>query len=894
MFPGQGKHDESSAEVAALGVPVEDLPVLALSRPADIARVAKRVLATTRGPYTRSYAAHALGVATREMGDVAGAVRYLRAALAAAASCGGEREADVQATLGATLGYAGRSGEALRHMDAALSKVSGVTAAKVGVRRGVLLQILGRTGEAIEEHRRAARTLRAAGDILWETRALNNLANALIDRGDARRAEEALTRAQTLLNEAGQSFEAAVVRCNRGLVASLLGKVPEALAHYDAAEKMYADAGAHPLELAESRCAALLAVGLHADALRYGQKAVEMLRSQGAPAAYLANALVRVGRAALAAGDPELARACATEAVQLFRRQGRERGETLARLEVVRARYASGERSRRLLRDAAAAAVAADRHRVAEAVEAHVLAAEVALALDDAAAAEPHLVRAARARFRGSAVGRVLAWHAAARRAQAAERRRAVFDACERGLQILDAYQLTLGAVEMQASATAHGSALAEIAVREAMAADDPRLLLRWTERWRATTFAIPPVQPPDDDALAAGLATLRQMTRRLTEATTGGRPTGALERERRRVEDEVRRQVLRTSGTAAGAGAKHIDIDEILAALGETRLVEIVRFDGRLHVLVATSAGVRRHVAGTWDATVREAEFSHFALRRLAYPATRPDPTQDARRESAQAALATLEASASRLQEQLFAAAADELGDGPLVIVPPAALHPVPWGVLPALADRAVTVAPSAVTWLRGRSIEPPDDRLVAVVVGPGLEGGEAEAVALADRYADAEVLAAGKATAENVLASLEGRWLVHIAAHGTFRADNPLFSSLVMEDGPLTVHDLQRLRRAPYRLVLSCCDSGVTASAGADELLGLIAALGQLGTAGVVAPVVAVNDAATVQLSVALHDRLASGATAAQALRDARLSMPDDPCSYATARAYVAFGAA
>src|SRR5258708_1966810 len=293
----------------------------------------------------------------------------------------------------------------------------------------------------------------------------------------------------------------------------------------------------------------------------------------------------------------------------------------------------------------------------------------------------------------------------------------------------------------------------------------------------------------------------------------------------------------------------------------------------------------------------MHEAEFSRFALRRLAYR-TRPNPAQDTRRgtrpEWGGGGLATLEASGIRLQEQVLGAAADALGCGPLVIVPPAALHPVPWGVLPALADRAVTVAPSAHAWLRGRRIKPPDDRTVSVVVGPGLEGGKAEAAALADRYPNAEVLTAGIATAENVLASLEGRWLAHIAAHGTFRADNPLFSSLVMEDGPLTVHDLQRLRRAPYRLVLSCCDSGVTASAGADELLGLIAALGQLGTAGVLAPVVTVNDAATVPLSLALHERLASGATASQALRDARLSMPDDPCSYAAARAYVAFGSA
>jgi CHAT domain-containing protein len=34
------------------------------------------------------------------------------------------------------------------------------------------------------------------------------------------------------------------------------------------------------------------------------------------------------------------------------------------------------------------------------------------------------------------------------------------------------------------------------------------------------------------------------------------------------------------------------------------------------------------------------------------------------------------------------------------------------------------------------------------------------------------------------------------HVAAHGVFRADSPMFSSLRLADGPLTVHDLERLR--------------------------------------------------------------------------------------------------
>ena len=41
-------------------------------------------------------------------------------------------------------------------------------------------------------------------------------------------------------------------------------------------------------------------------------------------------------------------------------------------------------------------------------------------------------------------------------------------------------------------------------------------------------------------------------------------------------------------------------------------------------------------------------------------------------------------------------------------------------------------------------------------------------------------------------------------------------MFSSLELDDGPLTVHDFERLKKAPYRLVLSACDSGVMVPVG------------------------------------------------------------------------------
>ena len=269
------------------------------------------------------------------------------------------------------------------------------------------------------------RTLRATGDSVWEARALNNLGFALINRGDAPRAEDALTRAEVLLTDAGRTFDAATVRSNRGLVASLYGKVPRgARAVRRRGEDVRRRRGTDRRSCWKSALLGIAGRGSAHATPRHGQEAVGLLRAEGASAAYRADALVRAAEAALAAGDPQLATAHATEAVRLFRRQGRGRGETLARLTLVRARYTSGERSRRLLGDAAVLAGAADRHRAAEAAEAHLLTAQVALALGDAAAAKPHLLRTARARSRGSALNRVVGWHAAALRAEAAGSRK--------------------------------------------------------------------------------------------------------------------------------------------------------------------------------------------------------------------------------------------------------------------------------------------------------------------------------------------------------------------------------------------------------------------------------------------------------------------------------------
>jgi CHAT domain-containing protein len=91
----------------------------------------------------------------------------------------------------------------------------------------------------------------------------------------------------------------------------------------------------------------------------------------------------------------------------------------------------------------------------------------------------------------------------------------------------------------------------------------------------------------------------------------------------------------------------------------------------------------------------------------------------------------------------------------------------------------------------------------------------------------------------------------------------------------------------------VLSSCDSGVAAAAGADEVLGLARSLLPLGTTGIAASVVPVNDAAVVPLMTALHRELRAGATLPEALRDARPGPETDPVAAAAGWSFVCLGA-
>lgn len=860
-----------------------DLLALAMSRPRDALARARKILAGRPRPEEALIAHQAAGIVLRETADVSASIRELRTALRLARQiASAAREADVLCSLGAAFVYAGRTAEGLAAFDRAVGLSAGALGGRVLHRRGNVLWILDRHAEALDDFRRAVSVLQRAHDPVWTARALNGRGLVNLDLGFPARADADFVAAGRLLAESGQELEVAHTVLNRGVAAFDSGDLPAALALLDEAASSYRVLGMPMQTVSLTRCGVLLAAGLAREALTEADTAIgdlEQLRGRSVSKAWL---LLVAASCALAAAQPRTALDRAKAARRQFASMQNTYFQAQAGLLVIQAQHALGPPSGRLLAAADATAVQLTTLGSAHAAQAHVLAGRIGRDLGRRADAIRHFSAAAQSRRRGPAMSRLVGWLAEALRADASFDARQLQVACRRGLDILDQHRWTLGASELRAQATAHGAELAALAQRHAAQTRQARLLLTWSERWRATALAVPAVRPPGA-GFDADLAALRQATTRLEETRREGAAVAPLEREVVRLEKAVRERSLRTPG-AAGPGLGGLDIGELLSGLGDGQLAEIADIDGTLHVLLCGDGRVRLLTAGSTRDAMRAADFARFALRRLAR--ARPGDDLDS-------AAAILDVSGPRLQQAILGPAAGLLRSGPLVVVPPGRLHAIPWALLPALTRRPFSVAPSARAWLRAHGSAPPSSRRVVLARGPGLVTGGAEVPLVAPLYPDVTVLSGAGATAGRVLAAIDGAWLAHIAAHGTFRADSPMFSALRLHDGPLTVYDFEQLGRAPYWMVLPSCDSGVLAPAGADELLGLVSSLLPLGTAGVIAGVVPVNDQAIVPLMAALHQQLAAGYSLAESLLSVRTGAVGDRLQHAAAMSLLMLGA-
>jgi tetratricopeptide (TPR) repeat protein len=864
-------------------------------------------------PGAESTALRALGVAARSRHRIPEALVHLRAAVAAAERAGDANlAAEARLSLAGALVLAGKGEEAIATLDGA--SASGATSVAVESQRAMVLAMLGRYEEALKAYRQVIPGLRRIGDRVREGRALNNRGLLHMYHGRFALAEADLARAERLMLEIGNPTEAARYCHNRGSAAALKGDLPAALALFEEADRRCREVGVDPGARALSRASALVAAGLFRDSRLVAEDAIEQLRD-GGNQQDLAEGLALLADIALLDGDPGASRAAAEEAAALFQQQNRQGWRCLAEAAIARAGLAQGDDHVPLAVLATSAASRLDEMGLADrAIMAHAVAGRLWLAAGDFAKGIDELDRAGSRRRRGSAAERLAAWEAVGVSRLARGDRRGAMAAMRCALAVVNDQQANMAATELRAHIASHAGDAGRQGLLLALETRRPSCIWQWMERRRANSLRPLPARPPRDEVLAAQLAELRRLAKEIASRATGGDDPGALLARQTDLERQARERAWQAAGVKATRDmSRPMRLTDLFGALGEAALIEFADVDGDLHAIVAAGGRCYHDRVARVEDVRHELGHVRLALRRLAYGGAHAALGSGAEAQLARAV--------GRLDRLFMAPIARLLGSRPVVIVPTGELHATPWAALPTLAGRPISVAPSARLWLGTTSGEPgpgeppskdaheeqafkephgvrpfsprrphpphPAKRRSVVIAGPGLAGAEHEASAIGSLYPSGQVLSGAAAEVAAVLAVLEGASIAHIAAHASFRADNGLWSSLQLADGVLTVYELEQLRRPPEVVVLSACQSGLSAVRPGDEVMGLVAALLTLGAKSVVASVVPVEDAASEQLMVALHQRLLAGDAPAVALAEAQSVTPGT-----VSLSYVCFG--
>ncbi|HEV7551811.1 MAG TPA: CHAT domain-containing protein [Candidatus Angelobacter sp.] len=233
-------------------------------------------------------------------------------------------------------------------------------------------------------------------------------------------------------------------------------------------------------------------------------------------------------------------------------------------------------------------------------------------------------------------------------------------------------------------------------------------------------------------------------------------------------------------------------------------------------------------------------------------------------------------------LYEELIAPVASRLKASHLIFVPHGSLHYVPFHALfdgnQHLIDRfTVSYSPSASIFAlcQNRTANSSGASLIL-----GIPDSQAPAIldevqGLAGVLDQAELFV-GKDATEHVLRTKgPSSRNIHIATHGRFRQDNPMFSAIRLGDSSLSLFDLNQLRLPVELITLSGCSTGLNVVAAGDELIGLARGLLHAGAQSLVLSLWDVHDKSTAQFMTAFYRFLGEGKSKAESLRASMLQL-------------------
>jgi CHAT domain-containing protein len=284
----------------------------------------------------------------------------------------------------------------------------------------------------------------------------------------------------------------------------------------------------------------------------------------------------------------------------------------------------------------------------------------------------------------------------------------------------------------------------------------------------------------------------------------------------------------------------------------------------------------------------------------RLPWNAARESEARDFRNRLARRDL-DYQPVARRLFDALIAPAVAQLaGTTAWVIAPQGALWDVPFQALidpsgrHVIETRAISYTPSLTVLARLRrplhSTPPALRALLAVSYGgtgaAAIPEADAEAAAIARQYRGALLLTGAEASPARFREAAPPAAVIHVAAHGDLDGAHPLESALALApsaagDGALTAREIMGIHLAARLVVLSACETARGRESSSEGLMGLGWALAAAGAPSSILSQWKVDSAATRDLMIALHRRLATREAAgpAAALRLAALALRAQP---------------
>ncbi len=165
----------------------------------------------------------------------------------------------------------------------------------------------------------------------------------------------------------------------------------------------------------------------------------------------------------------------------------------------------------------------------------------------------------------------------------------------------------------------------------------------------------------------------------------------------------------------------------------------------------------------------------------------------------------------------------------------------------------------------------------LAVGVVESGTPSIEEEIRTLSSIFPDSIKLTGARATHGNLLQYAPQAQFLHVASHGYFRRDNPMFSFLKLADANLNFYNLLDLQLQAELVTLSACHTGVNAIFPGDELHGLMRGFLYAGAPSMVVSLWAVNDRSTADFMREMYSNIKAGQTKRAAIRAAQLAIKE-----------------